>query len=130
MNYSTFARFGAVTLVIGTLAYPAVAQMNSNSMGGMDHSMPMDADSASAKYMAAMKTMDENMGAMKMTGKPGVDYAMMMIPHHQSAIEMAKAYLASGEDDPVLTKLSNDVVSSQQTEISKLKDWLAKNGQQ
>ena len=39
---------------------------------------------------------------MKMSGKPGVDFAMMMIPHHQSAIDMAKAYLASGENNPDL----------------------------
>jgi uncharacterized protein (DUF305 family) len=40
---------------------------------------------------------------------------------------MAKAYLASGENDPVLTKLSNDIVASQQAEIATLEDWIARN---
>ena len=53
----------------------------------------------------------------------------MMIPHHQSAIDMAKAYLASGEADPELTKLSNDIIAAQEKEIVFLKDWLKRNGQ-
>ena len=69
------------------------------------------------------------MTAMTMTGKPGVDFALMMIPHHQSAIDMAKAYLASGENDADLTKLSNDIIAAQESEIAFLKAWLAKNGQ-
>jgi uncharacterized protein (DUF305 family) len=42
---------------------------------------------------------------------------------------MAKAYLASGENDPELTKLSNDVVAAQEKEIAFLREWLKKNGQ-
>lgn len=66
---------------------------------------------------------------MKMAGKPGADFALMMVPHHQSAIDMAKAYLESGEKDPELSKLSNDIIAAQQREIAFLKDWLQKNGQ-
>ena len=75
-----------------------------------------------------MTKMDEDMSAMKMTGKPGADFAMMMIPHHQSAIDMAKAYLASGDNDPELTKLSNDIIAAQESEIAFLKGWLKKSG--
>jgi uncharacterized protein (DUF305 family) len=62
-----------------------------------------------------MAKMEEAMSQLKMTGKPGVDFAMMMIPHHQSAIDMAKAYLASGESDSELTKLSNDIIAAQES---------------
>ena len=83
---------------------------------------------ASTEYMGAMKKMDADMTAMTMTGKPGPDFAAMMIPHHQAAIEMAKSYLASGDDDAELTKLSNEIIAAQEREIAFLKEWLAKNG--
>jgi uncharacterized protein (DUF305 family) len=105
------------------LVAPALAQDHSQ------HSMPGEMSAASTAYMAAMTKMDADMKAMKMTGKPGADFALMMIPHHQSAIDMAKAYLTSGENDPELTKLSNDIVAAQEKEIAFLQEWLKKNGQ-
>jgi uncharacterized protein (DUF305 family) len=112
----------SVTLAV-LVAVPALAQDHSQ------HAMPAETSAASTAYMDAMAKMDADMKAMKMTGKPGADFALMMIPHHQSAIDMAKAYLASGENDPELTKLSNDVVAAQEKEIAFLREWLKKNGQ-
>ena len=37
--------------------------------------------------------MNRAMAAMEMTGDPTRDFALMMIPHHQSAIGMATALL-------------------------------------
>ena len=37
------------------------------------------------------------------------------------------AYLASGETDADLTKLSNEIIAAQEKEIAFLKEWLAKN---
>ncbi len=51
----------------------------------------------------------------------------MMIPHHQSAIDMARAYLDSGETDPTLTRISRDVIASQEKEIAELRAWIEKN---
>ena len=90
------------------------------------HSGHMSA--ASTAYMDAMTKMDEEMASMQMTGEPGIDFALMMIPHHQSAIDMAKAYLASGENDPDLTKLSSDIIAAQESEIAFLQSWLQKKG--
>ncbi|SMH50640.1 DUF305 domain-containing protein [Mesorhizobium australicum] len=98
---------------------PAFAQMDHSKMGEMSP--------ASTAYMQAMTKMDTDMKAMQMTGKPGADFALMMIPHHQSAIDMAKAYLESGENDPELTKLSRDIIAAQEKEIAFLKGWLEKN---
>lgn len=105
------------------IASPVLAQMDHSG-----HGQPQLSD-ASKAYMDAMTKMDGEMDAMAMTGKPGADFALMMIPHHQSAIDMAKAYLASGENDPELTALSNEVIAAQEKEIAFLKGWLAKNGQ-
>ena len=104
---------------------PALAQDDHSAHGAAVPAGEMSA--ASTAYMDAMKKMDEVMASMTMTGKPDVDFVMMMIPHHQSAIDMAKAYLASG-DDAELTKLSNEIIAAQEKEIAFLKDWLARNG--
>lgn len=80
---------------------------------------------ASADYMSAMTRMQDAMHAEPMTGDAAADYARMMIPHHQSAIDMAEAYLGSGDGDPTLRRLSEDVVRSQEAEIATLREWLA-----
>ena len=53
------------------------------------------------------------------------DYAAQMIPHHQSAVDMAKTYLAHGKT-PALVTLCNNIISSQAKEISWLTAWLNK----
>lgn len=111
----------ATALVFGASA--AVAQMDHSSHGA--HAAA-EMSGASKAYMDAMTAMNDDMAGMAMTGKAGVDFAVMMIPHHQSAIDMAKAYLASGENDPELTKLSNDIITTQESEIAFLKAWIAK----
>lgn len=82
---------------------------------------------ASEEYMDAMKRMDQAMQGMTMTGKPGVDFAEMMIPHHQAAIDMAKSYLASGENDAELVALSNEIIAAQEREIAQLQKWISAN---
>ena len=79
---------------------------------------------ASQAYMDAMAAMDREMAAMPMTGQPGIDFAAMMIPHHQAAIDMAQAYLVSAENDPELTILSREIIAAQEREIAFLKAWL------
>lgn len=108
------------------LSSPAFAQENHSNM---DHSQMNGGElkGASKEYTDAMTRMSEAMGKMEMTGKPGVDFVEMMIPHHQSAIDMAKSYLASGDTDPELVKMSNEIIAAQEREIAVLKDWLAKN---
>lgn len=107
------------------LAQPAGSHAGHGTEAGQ--AMAMSPGTPSAAYMDAMGRMDEAMTGMTMTGKPGVDFATMMIPHHQSAVDMAKAYLAGPEKDPVLVKLSEEIVASQEREIALLRDWLNKN---
>jgi len=120
----------AMAAIVASVSFTAIAPANAQMDPG---TMPMGDMSASSKaYDDAMAKMDEAMAQLqlRMTGKPGVDFAMMMIPHHQSAIDMAKAYLASGENDPELTKLSNEIIAAQETEIAFLKEWLKKKNAQ
>ena len=54
-------------------------------------------------------------------------FAQMMIPHHQGAIDMANAYLKNGGHEEDIKKIANTIISAQQKEIVELQGWLAKN---
>jgi uncharacterized protein (DUF305 family) len=64
----------------------------------------------------AMTLMDQGMKNAPMTGDPDHDFAAMMIPHHQGAVDMAKAELIYGKD-PVLRRLAQEIVVTQEQEI-------------
>ena len=55
------------------------------------------------------------------------DFAAQMIPHHQSAVDMAKVYLEYGQEERLRT-LCQNIINSQTKEINWLKEWLAKRG--
>lgn len=46
----------------------------------------------------------------------------MMVPHHQSAVEMARLALDSAEH-PDLKAMAQDIISAQEEEIGQLQDW-------
>ncbi|AZI67791.1 DUF305 domain-containing protein [Kaistella daneshvariae] len=54
------------------------------------------------------------------------DYAAQMIPHHQSAVDMAKVYQKFGKENELLN-LSDMIVQHQTSEIAQLQAWLDKN---
>ncbi len=88
--------------------------------------MKMDsADSAFSQAMdASMKKMDHDMASGTMTGDPDHDFVVMMIPHHQGAIDMAEVELKHGKD-PELLALCRRIIVAQKKEIAQMKAWLA-----
>ncbi|HYM63043.1 MAG TPA: DUF305 domain-containing protein [Gaiellaceae bacterium] len=46
-----------------------------------------------------------------------------MVPHHQSAIDMAREALDAGLTQPELMTIANDIIATQQTEIDKMLAW-------
>ena len=46
-----------------------------------------------------------------------------MVPHHESAIEMAKAAKAAGLSEPVLVDIADAIVETQRDEIDKMLEW-------
>jgi uncharacterized protein (DUF305 family) len=81
---------------------------------------------ADQAFAASMQPMMKNM-RVNPTGNPDKDFVLMMMPHHQGAIDMAKVELQYGKD-PELRQLATDIVAAQQKEIAEMKAWLAKNG--
>ena len=71
----------------------------------------------------AMAIMDDGMRRAPMTGAPEHDFVSMMIPHHQGAIDMAKAILVHSRD-PELRNLAQGIIAEQQNEIRVMQAWL------
>jgi uncharacterized protein (DUF305 family) len=102
------------------------------------HHGHMAADSAPAVFVAssdrpygkladdAMAIMDRDMRAAPMNGEPGHDFVTMMLPHHQGAIDMAKAVLLNTRD-PELRNLALGIIAEQQNEINVMRAWLARH---
>lgn len=65
----------------------------------------------------AMSVMDYGMANAPMNGNPDHDFSTMMIPHHQGAIDMAKAELLYGKN-PVLRRLAQEIIVTQGSEIT------------
>jgi uncharacterized protein (DUF305 family) len=74
---------------------------------------------------AVMTEMDRSMKAAPMNGDIDHDFATMMIPHHNGAIEMAKAELLYGTD-PTMKRMAQEILVDQQSEIDAMNLWLAR----
>jgi uncharacterized protein (DUF305 family) len=71
----------------------------------------------------AMAVMDDGMRRAPVNGVPEHDFVTMMIPHHQGAIDMAKALLLR-TTDPELRNLAQGIITEQQNEIQRMQAWL------
>lgn len=80
-----------------------------------------------AFFKEAMESMNNMKMDMDHQGSVDKQFVQMMIPHHQSAIDMARAYIKSGAHEEKLKTMANNIISSQQKEINELQAWLAKN---
>lgn len=80
------------------------------------HVQPGGADGFQAMMVAAAARMHAAMD-VPFTGDPDRDFARMMIPHHQGAIDMALAELRYGQDER-LKRLAQGIVVDQQQEIA------------
>lgn len=80
------------------------------------------------KTSADAAAFQESMAAMmkespELYNQPDKDFAARMIPHHQSAVDMAKAYQQYGKDESLL-KMCRAIIDSQSAEIKWLQSWL------
>jgi uncharacterized protein (DUF305 family) len=99
--------------LIAAFSIAAIAQMEPRAMSFM-HVMK-----------ESMDRMDKGMKSAPMNGDVDHDFATMMMPHHQGAIDMAKAELVYGKD-PVMKRLAEEIIVDQQSEIQAMQLWLSK----
>jgi uncharacterized protein (DUF305 family) len=93
--------------------------MDAMSMGG---SMTMD--EAHTALMAGMDQMNSDMMTGGMAADLDVAFVCSMIPHHQGAIDMAKAELQYGDNDWA-RGMAEKVIAAQEQEIADMLAWLA-----
>lgn len=98
-----------------------IAELNTFLSG---HNAHGGGDAFHKEVMAQMNRMKMD---MTHSGSFDKQFAEMMIPHHQGAIDMSKAYLKTGAHEEKLKTMANKIIADQQKEIGELKAWLAKN---
>ncbi len=59
--------------------------------------------------------------------RPDRDFAAMMVPHHQGAVDMAVAELRYGKDER-LRRLAQGIIVEQRSEIALMRSILAASG--
>ena len=79
-------------------------------------------DGFDAQMAAAMTRMHHAM-MLPPSGDPDRDFAAMMIPHHQGAIDMARVQLQYGKD-PRLRRLAQGIIVEQAQEIAVMQQIL------
>jgi uncharacterized protein (DUF305 family) len=82
---------------------------------------------AAKGYAAAVDKMHAPMMQGIQDPNPDAAFVKGMIPHHQSAIDMARVALQYGKDDQV-KKWAHDVIREQEREIGEMQEWLKKHG--
>jgi uncharacterized protein (DUF305 family) len=87
----------------------------------------IDSSRTSQQLLAqSMAVMSRDMRAAPMSGNPDRDFAAMMIPHHQGAIDMAKVEVLYGKD-PALRRLAQEIIVTQESEIAVMRRQLLKD---
>jgi uncharacterized protein (DUF305 family) len=109
----SFKKCAWIASLMTAIGMMAGAQMDSRTMSFM-HSMA-----------ESMNSMDNGMKSAPMNGNIDHDFVTMMMPHHQGAIDMAKAELIYGKD-PVTRRLAVEIIVDQQSEIQAMQLWLSK----
>jgi uncharacterized protein (DUF305 family) len=92
-----------------------MGSMMMDMMTGMDQAhqdMAMGMDETNAQMMQGMMAEDID-----------VAFVCAMIPHHQAAINMAKAELEHGDSDWA-KKVAQEIIDAQQQEIEDMLNWL------
>ncbi len=80
--------------------------------------------SADTAFGAEMAGMQRGMAATPMTGDADRDFVAMMVPHHVSAVAMARTELRYGKS-PQMRRLAQAIIDGQQREIGEMKAWQA-----
>ena len=73
-----------------------------------------------------MQSMNGTMGKMndmKMTGDFDLDFANMMMMHHQAAIDMSEVEVAKGSDTQIKTMAQN-IITAQKAEIEQMQQFV------
>jgi len=119
MNKNAWA---SVLLLVLTSSLPTPARQ------GPSHGQrERDDGSAWSELERGMEKMHAGMQSIEPSGDNDTDFVRLMLPHHQAAIDMAKAELAHSKD-PQMRRLAQEIITDQQSEIELMQLWLKQHG--
>jgi hypothetical protein len=101
---------------LGVLAIPVAARVAAGGPAPHPHGPAARSDGFQAMIAGAVARMHAAMN-VPFTGNADRDFARMMIPHHQGAIDMALVELRYGKDKR-LKRLAQEIIVEQQQEIA------------
>lgn len=92
-----------------------------------DDTMPSINEDFMNEIEAVRMKMMEDMNAVPMTMDPDVDFAEMMIPHHQGSVDMVNILLRYGKHDEAL-EIGRAALEADQASIDRLEEFLEAHG--
>jgi uncharacterized protein (DUF305 family) len=108
-----------VTLFFAAFAAPPLQH-------GSPHGVEAPADPGWSALIVSMEKMHHAMGSVAPSGDSDEDFVRLMLPHHQAALDMAKAELLFGRS-PEMRRLAQEIIADQQSEIDLMELWLKKH---
>ena len=114
---------GAVAAAVCLTVYSASPQSLADYITAICAKSFRSASAAEAPYLAenvsAMTKMMIDMG-IRPSGDVDTDFVAMMVPHHQGAIDMARAELRYGRNEP-LRRMAQEIIVTQLQEITAMR---------
>ena len=101
----------AVALIVGSILTATVAKAD-------DSQFIADCTDAMNRMMTAMQ--------IQSSGNADADFVAMMVPHHQGAIDMARAELLYGQNE-TLRRMAQEIIVTQQQEIVAMQQALGQS---
>jgi hypothetical protein len=102
----------AVALIAGSGVLAATAAHADES------AFVADSNAAMTRMMSGMQ--------VQPSGNPDADFVAMMVPHHQGAIDMARAELQYGQNE-TLRRMAQEIIVTQQQEIVAMQQALGQS---
>jgi uncharacterized protein (DUF305 family) len=126
--FATLGRRTALPLITATLI-AGMAGMRAYPQHSHSDSQAASGDPAWSELQHSMQSMHEALFSLKSTGNHDKDFVRLMLPHHQAAIDMAKAELTHGQD-PQMRRLAQEIITDQESEIELMQLWLKQHDAQ
>ena len=108
----------AILLILASAAAPSAWQQ-----AAQPHPDVTKVSPAWPALMASMEKMNGDTMSGGSSGDNDIDFVLLMLPHHQAAIDMAKTEILYGKD-PQMRRLAQEVVTDQQSEAELMRLWL------
>ena len=106
-----------------TTSLPEICQVAGGMSDDISMSMDHQMDQAHTDLMAGMEETNRQMMDAMMVEDLDVAFVCGMIPHHQAAINMAKAELEHGDNDWA-REMAQKIIDAQEAEIAEMLTWL------